>query len=194
MTKTTLKTLINQREISRNHFNEIWEKLLKDINCGKRYMVDLIEQATAAFDQREEWCGKLELLKKRMDTDQLLHSEEMREVQRSLQHYLELREFLCVKGQKRVLKDLEEKEKLKRELQKLELETQLEVYENTLKKIQEFCKEEDIDRIAALYLKQEEENFALFNYVNELSHEIESLNNTIDEVHEKLGYNCSTYN
>lgn len=38
-------------------------------------MVDLIEQATAAFDQREEWCGKLELLKKRMDTDQLLHSE-----------------------------------------------------------------------------------------------------------------------
>lgn len=75
MTKTTLKTLINQREISRNHFNEIWEKLLKDINCGKKYMVDLIEQATAAFDQREEWCGKLELLKKRMDTDQLLHSE-----------------------------------------------------------------------------------------------------------------------
>lgn len=60
----------------------------------------------------------------------------MRDVQRSLQHYLELREFLCVKGQKRVLKDLEEKEKMKRELQKLELETQLEVYENTLKKIQ----------------------------------------------------------
>lgn len=38
-------------------------------------MVDLIEQATIAFDQREEWCSKLDALKKRADIDLILHSE-----------------------------------------------------------------------------------------------------------------------
>ncbi|KAL1502564.1 hypothetical protein ABEB36_007689 [Hypothenemus hampei] len=170
----------------RNHFNEIWEKLIKDINSGKKYMIDLIEQATIAFDQREEWCSKLEALRKRAEIDLILHSEEMREVQRRLDHYMTLREFLCVKGQKRILKDLEEKEKLKEEKQQQQLENELEVYESTLKKIQAFCLENDVDRIASMFLKQEEENFALFNYVNELSHEIESLNNIIEEINETV--------
>ncbi|CAG9770746.1 unnamed protein product [Ceutorhynchus assimilis] len=185
-TNRELREEINHLLKERNHFNEICEKLLKDISVGKKFMVDLIEQATIAFDQREEWCSKLEALKKRAEVDYILHSEEMREIQRRLDHYMTLREFLCIKGQKRVLKDLEEKERLKKETQQQELEDQLEVYETTLKKIQTFCNEEDVDRIAALFLKQEEENFALFNYVNELSHEIESLNNSMEEIQEKI--------
>ncbi|XP_050302473.1 outer dynein arm-docking complex subunit 1 [Anthonomus grandis grandis] len=185
-TNKELREEINHLLKERNHFNDVWEKLLKDIHSGKRYMVDLIEQATIAFDQREEWCSKLDALKKRAEVDFVLHSEEMREIQRRLDQYMTLREFLCVKGQKRILKDLEEKERLKKEMQQQNLEDQLEVYETTLKKIQVFCKEEDVDRIAALFLKQEEENFALFNYVNELSHEIESLTYVMDELHEKI--------
>ncbi|XP_030747592.1 coiled-coil domain-containing protein 63 [Sitophilus oryzae] len=170
----------------RNHFNEIWEKLLKDVNAGKKYMVDLIEQAIIAFDQREEWCSKLIALKKRTEMDFVIHSEEMREIQRRLDHYMTLREFLCVKGQKRILKDLEEKERLKKESQIQDLENQLHVYEETLTKIQTFCNEEDIERIASQFLKQEEENFALFNYVNELGHELETLSTAVDDIHEKI--------
>ncbi|XP_048521634.1 coiled-coil domain-containing protein 63 [Dendroctonus ponderosae] len=185
-TNKELREEINHLLKERNHFNEVWEKLLKDINVGKKYMIDLIEQAIMAFDQREEWCSKLDALKKRADVDLILHSEEMREIQRRLDHYIALREFLCVKGQKRILKDLEEKERMKKEMQEKELEDQLEMYENTLKQIQEFCNEENVERIAALFLKQEEENFALFNYVNELTHEIESLNNIKEQVREKI--------
>lgn len=60
----------------------------------------------------------------------------MREIQRKLDNDLTLREFLIVKGQKRILKDLEEKEKQKRELEVQNLENQLLVYETTMKKIQ----------------------------------------------------------
>lgn len=70
----------------------------------------------------------------------------MREIQRRLDHYIALREFLCVKGQKRILKDLEEKERLKKEMQEKELEDQLEMYENTLKQIQ-------VTHLEALYLE-----------------------------------------
>lgn len=52
---------------------------------------------------------------------------------------------------------------------------------------QEFCQEQDVQRITSFFLKQEEENFALFNYVNELDHEIELLNNNIKEMQQKVG-------
>lgn len=60
----------------------------------------------------------------------------MREIQRNLDHDLTLREFLIVKGQKRILKDLEEKERHKRELEAQVLEDQLSVYQKTMEKIQ----------------------------------------------------------
>ena len=35
--------------------------------------------------------------------------------------------------------------------------------------------EKEVDKIISKFIKEEEENYALFNYVNELSHEIETL-------------------
>lgn len=53
----------------------IWDKFLKDIAAGKKTMVDLIEHATLAFDQREEWCMKVVALQKKAQNDFLAHSE-----------------------------------------------------------------------------------------------------------------------
>jgi hypothetical protein len=44
--------------------------------------------------------------------------------------------------------------------------------EDILAQIKEFSGEDDIERIAAQFVKQEEENFAIFNYVNELNNEV----------------------
>ncbi|VEN61372.1 unnamed protein product [Callosobruchus maculatus] len=170
----------------RSHFNDVCEKLLRDLNTGKKFMVELIEHTTVAFDQREEFCSKLELLKKRSMMDILAHTEEMREIHRQLEHDLTLREFLSVKGQKRILKDLEEKERIRLEDEAESLENQLLLYEKTLEQIQQFIDEKSVDRIASQYLKQEEENFALFNYVNELNHEIELLNACLLEMQEQI--------
>lgn len=45
-------------------------------------------------------------------------------------------------------------------------------FEEILSKIKEFSGEDDIDRVAAQFVKQEEENFAIFNYVTELNNEV----------------------
>jgi hypothetical protein len=110
----------------------------------------------------------------------------MREMQRQLDHDGKLREFLTIKGQRRVMRDLEEKEMKKKQQEKEDLERQVKMYQETLDKIKEFCEENDIERIAAKYLKQEEENFALFNYVNELNHELEVLDESIEEMQVKI--------
>ncbi|CAH0555332.1 unnamed protein product [Brassicogethes aeneus] len=181
-----LREEIDHLLVERCQFNYTWEQLLQDLKYGKKLMMDLIDQATLAYDQREEWSSKLEALKKRADQDLEVHTEEMREIKRKLDHDNRLKDFLCIKGQKRILRDLEEKERIKREVEEQCMADQLKTYEETLRQIRSYCDEENVDRMAALYVKQEEENFALFNYVNELSHEIEEYETINENLAEKI--------
>jgi coiled-coil domain-containing protein 63/114 len=47
--------------------------------------------------------------------------------------------------------------------------------------------EKETDKIISKFIKEEEENYALFNYVNELSHEIETLNETVQQLQDSIG-------
>ncbi|KAK9892331.1 hypothetical protein WA026_019785 [Henosepilachna vigintioctopunctata] len=182
----TLREELDHLLKERTNFNTIWESLLQKLAEGKKTMLYIIEEATSAYDTREEWCAKLHALKIRAKNDEILHTQDLREMNRIMDHDEKLKEFLCVKGQKRIMKELELKEQLKKETMIKNEEKQTEIYEATLKQIQEFCQEDNTDRIAAKYLKQEEENFALFNYVNELQQELENLKNELEVIEDKL--------
>lgn len=52
---------------------------------------------------------------------------------------------------------------------------------------QDFTGETDLDRLIAKFSKQDEENYALFNYVNEANHELETLSNNVAELKIKIG-------
>lgn len=119
----------------RAHFNGMWEKLIYKLNQGKKFMLDLIEQATIAYDQREEWCTKLQALRVRAHNDVILHTQDMRELERQIDHDSKLQEFLEIKSQRRVMKDLEEKEAKKREELRKNMEKTLALYKETLDKI-----------------------------------------------------------
>lgn len=108
-------------------------------------------------------------------------------MQRQLNIDENLHEFLGIKGRIRVLKDLEEREAKKREEERLNQEMELQEYQNTLQSIKELMEEEDVDKLEAMFVKQEEENFALFNYVNELNHEMETLTSSIETIKEQIG-------
>lgn len=62
--------------------------------------------------------------------------QEMRELQRQIDHDNKLQGFLGTKGQKRVMKDLEEKELKKREVEQENLEKEVEKQQRMLKEIQ----------------------------------------------------------
>ncbi|XP_066996668.2 outer dynein arm-docking complex subunit 1 [Anabrus simplex] len=170
----------------RAHFNLLYQQLISRLNTGKKIMLDLIEQATLAYDQREEAQSKLHMLKERGRQDMHIHSQEMRELQRKLDHDTKLQEFLGIKGQKRILTDLEAREALKKQQQREETERKIQKYQGILNQIREFSGEEDVDKLAARFIKQEEENFALFNYVNELNNELETLQEQVEELKSKI--------
>uniref|UniRef100_A0A182VVT0 ODAD1 central coiled coil region domain-containing protein n=1 Tax=Anopheles minimus TaxID=112268 RepID=A0A182VVT0_9DIPT len=190
-----LRQTIDHMLTERATFNIMWEKLVSKLNEGKRYMIDLIEQATSAYDTREELCTKLQILKDKGQSDKLAHIQEMRELQRKLDHDAKLQEFLGIKGQRRANAELEEREAQKRKKMLENLEKQYQEYEQIMTRIMNFSGEDDIDRLVAKFIKKEEENFALFNYVNELSHEVETLTESVqmlqDNITEQIAINES---
>ncbi|XP_022217927.1 coiled-coil domain-containing protein 63 [Drosophila obscura] len=181
-----MRDAINHMLQDRANFNDMWQAMVTQFNEGKKFIMDLIDQSTLAFDQREELCGKLSLLKDRNENDKVMHIQEMREMQRRLEHDAKLQKFFDIKGQKRLNPELEQRELDKKQNQKQNYERQLFEYKEIIEKIKQLYGEDDADRLVAQFKRQEDENFALFNYVNELSHEVEVLNDSTQELTDEI--------
>lgn len=135
-----MREQIDHLLLERQSFIKIFDRLISKLTIGKRYMMDLIEQATIAYDQREDWCNKLQALRLKAHNDLLHHTQEMREYKRRQDNNQKLEEFFSIKGQKRVMKDLEMKEKVKRMEVKQKLKEQLVHYKNMMRDILVFLK------------------------------------------------------
>lgn len=58
----------------------------------------------------------------------------------------------------------------------------MEIYQQAFERIKEVTGEEDINLLVDRFIKTEDENFALFNYVNEMNNELEQVQEMIDGV------------
>lgn len=56
-----IETLLKER----TQFTHMWNKLIGQLNMGKQVINDLIEQATIAFNQRDEELNKIHALRER---------------------------------------------------------------------------------------------------------------------------------
>ncbi|XP_001605946.3 coiled-coil domain-containing protein 63 [Nasonia vitripennis] len=166
----------------RSQFNLLWMRLNGQLNTGKQVINDLIEQATITFNQRDEELNKINALKERGMRDLKNHTSEMCELQRTIDNEMKLQEFLGVKGQYREMSDLNAKKEAEKKAKREEMRNKIAVYNQILTLVKQFTGEEEIDKLTAQFLKQEEENFALFSYVNELNDELEGLQTRVAQL------------
>lgn len=62
---TKLRDEIEDRLKERLQFTTLWNKLIHQLNTGKQIINDLVEQATIAFNQRDEELNKIQALRER---------------------------------------------------------------------------------------------------------------------------------
>ncbi|CAG5102190.1 Similar to Ccdc63: Coiled-coil domain-containing protein 63 (Rattus norvegicus) [Cotesia congregata] len=170
-----LRARIDSLLKERAQFNILWAKMIGQLNTGKMVISDIIEQATITFNQRDEELNKIYALRERGTRDLKTHTSEMCELQRTLDNELKLQEFLGIKGQYRETADLNARKEAELRTKQEEKENKIASYSEILNLIKQFTGENDIDNLSTYFLKQEEENFALFSYVNELNDELEGL-------------------
>ncbi|KOB76376.1 putative nuclear lamin L1 alpha [Operophtera brumata] len=104
--------------------------------------------------------------------------KEVRELQRQLDHSLKLEEFLRTKGTVR-LTAADAKAEAKRLEQQ---EAEMRAYNNY-----EFAGEDDVDKLIQEFTRREEENYALFNYINEVCSELKNLSDNVNTLSVNIG-------
>ncbi|CAH2051713.1 unnamed protein product, partial [Iphiclides podalirius] len=158
----------------RQFFNTTWRNQIKRLMEGKAQILELVEQAIGTYEQREEWCAKLDALREKAALDYRKHCLEVRELQRQLEHSMKLEEFLRTKGTVRLTAADARAEARRLQQQEQEMRSYSR-HANVLEAIKEYTGEQELERLTQEFARREEENYALFNYVNELHAELKAL-------------------
>ncbi|XP_071152230.1 coiled-coil domain-containing protein 63-like, partial [Mytilus edulis] len=184
-----LRKEIDHLRQERSVFDNLYKKISKELNETTKKMNDVISKASVAYEERDEAQTKMIALKERSEKDIAQHESEMKDLQRVIHHDNKLKEFFNAKSNDRALyKEEEEAKKSKNSKDKdTDAENvQIQTFEEAIDKIKEATGETDIETIVDNFIKKEDENFALYNYVNELNDEVEHLQREIDEMNREI--------
>lgn len=174
-----LRSVINDLLVDRALFNKLWRRMVKQLSYDKKFLTDMIERAILAFNQGEDLCSKLDTLRERGENDKKQQVEEMSEMIQNLCADHNLHTFLSAKGKKRIMFDLESREYARRDLFKETYSNQIENFKRIIENCKNFSGFDDIVRVVERFQKHEDEYFAHFNYMNELNHNVSTLNQSM---------------
>ncbi|CAH2059028.1 unnamed protein product, partial [Iphiclides podalirius] len=168
-------------------FNQAWEKMLNALSKGKKFLEDLFESSTLAYDQRDEWCTKLKSVQEKGKMDQLLQVQEMRDLQKSFDHEMKLHNFLSKKGIIRINRKEEQRVEEKKIMREKELKEEFDTHIKILHDINDYAQEWDIDKIIESFECVEQSNFSVYKMLTEYCAENEALRRDLQRIRRSLG-------
>ncbi|KAM3957271.1 coiled-coil domain-containing protein 63 [Aphomia sociella] len=163
-------------------FNQAWSKIMAALNKGKKFLTDLFESSTLAYDQRDEWCTKLRSMQEKGKMDQLLQVQEMRELQKYFDHEMKLYNFLAKKGIIRVNKKQEQREEEQKIKEKENIQREYEKHYKIITDINDYTNEVDTKKIIEDFKEKEHRNFSKFKLLIEYCAENEVLSRELNKI------------
>ena len=180
---TSVRKEIDHLVQERSNFNDLIAKLQKRSVTNKKIIADITEMAILAFDQRDESQSKITALQERNEKDAGTYAAELKELQRTLDHDEKLKDFLFHKSNDRAFAaDFaaeQDKERDRKEAEAKDME-HTKRYRDAFDRIKKVAQTDStLDKIVADFIKVEDQNFALFNYVTEMNNQVEGLQESI---------------
>ena len=180
---TSVRKEIDHLVQERSNFNDLIAKLQKKSVTNKKIIADITEMAILAFDQRDESQSKITALQERNEKDAGTYAAELKELQRTLDHDEKLKDFLFHKSNDRAFAaDFaaeQDKERDRKEAEAKDME-HTRRYRDAFERIKKVAQtDSNLDKIVADFIKVEDQNFALFNYVTEMNNQVEGLQESI---------------
>jgi hypothetical protein len=172
-------------------FDGINAKLSGELHEKKKEMAQIIEISNLAYEARDQALNEMSLMRAHADKEQLSFENEWRDLGRLLEQDKRLKE----KAQpgNSVTKTFEDKDAKKGQVknnwllardkasQKASID-RVQSFEEAFLQIKNATGIDNIDELVQTFIDAEDQNFSLFNYVNELNNEIEKLDESIAEV------------
>nr|CAD7398961.1 unnamed protein product [Timema poppensis] len=163
----------------RHNFNAVYSSLVTLYTKGNTFISSLNEQAILTFCRREEACKQLKKLKCNELEETKMASNEINDLIREEDDYIKFHKFIAFKNSLRVLSNLEERIRLKREKQFAEEINMVERYTVLINKIIHLTGEKDLKQLVRDFQKKEESNFSLYTNVIILNEEVQKIEHSI---------------
>jgi len=185
-------------------YDQIYKKLEKELAEKKTEMSKVIEVSNKAYEARDHAQAEMVKLKSQADKEQAEFEGEWKELGKMIEQDRKMKDFMKKEREKVSVTEHrsdmihEEEGKLKKKLlkgnwgmakDKASIHVSLEKvqsYEEAFAKIQEATGISDIDELVTTFINAEDQNFALFNYVNELNSECEKLEEQIADIKSEI--------
>ncbi|XP_045503515.1 coiled-coil domain-containing protein 63-like [Colias croceus] len=174
----SMRLHIDRLLCDRQFFNTVWKGQVRRLVEGKALVLELVEGTISTYEQREEWCAKLEALKEKAAVDYRRHCLEVRELHRQLEYSAKLEQFLRSKGALR--RPAGDRRAAAKRARDRDLRRAAYCgYCSILDGLKEYMQEDDVDKLILEFTRREEENYALFNYINEVNTELKNLSDNV---------------
>uniref|UniRef100_A0A8C7CH05 Outer dynein arm docking complex subunit 1 n=1 Tax=Oncorhynchus kisutch TaxID=8019 RepID=A0A8C7CH05_ONCKI len=176
--------------VERVRFQQLHRRLDKELQEIRKDIGDMVSLSTAAYDVRVEAQSKMIMMREKAVKDLSQYSAEMKELERVIAHERRLKEFMTTKCSERSGQDegqeLGRRHELKEQRRLDSGEESVDTLEEVFHRIQNITGEEDLDMLVTRFIQVEDQNFALFNYVNEQNNEAEALRDQINQTQREM--------
>lgn len=199
-----LRQQIDNLRGERKVFQEIYKKLESELHNKKRMMADVIERSNKDYEERDAYQQQLEALKQAAREDAAKYEEHFQTLEAMMQQYKAAREqqqqqqalaapkitskqdtataeYNQNKAKQRTNANDSKHEVLDPSQQEQEADLQAVVDD-----LKEATGIQDLDVLYHKFVKAEEHNFSMYNFVNELNSEVDTLESEIGDLREQL--------
>lgn len=198
-----LRQRIDEYRRERVVFDVIYKKLERELHEKKKEMAAIIEDSKNAYQARDKSQSEMQALQQHADKEKSEFESEFRELgdlikqQQAMLEQLRLKQFERTNEEKAITASANE-ERLGEHASPMGTwsstkdksipltQEKIHSYEEALQKIQESTGIFDINEIVTRFLEAEEQNFSLFNYVNDINSEIERLEHSISDMRSQI--------
>ncbi|XP_058060627.1 myosin-6 [Anopheles bellator] len=151
----------------RKRYQQQWLNYVQQLDRNRKFLIDMIERATLAFNQSEDLCHRIESLQMLQDREHRLNVNEMIETERHIVGTRHVNEFLRVKQSTRLVAELDRAVVRKRNRFKHEHQDQIVRYGTVIDDTKNFLQLESMREVLEEIEKQQDQYMALFRYKNE---------------------------
>ncbi|XP_034547312.1 coiled-coil domain-containing protein 114 [Notolabrus celidotus] len=185
-----LREELQTLQIERVRFQQLKNRLEKELYDIRKKIGEVVIQSTAAYDARAEAQSKMTMMKEKAEKDLAQYNVEMKELERVIAHECSLKEFMTTKCSEKRGEDggheAGHRQLLKEHRRMDSGEESLDTLEEVFEKIQTVTGEDNLDLLVTRFIQVEDRNFALFNFVNEQNNEAEVLRDQISQIQSEI--------
>lgn len=184
-----LRELLCNMLYARSIFNKHWNQIVDKLKNRKKFLLDMIERSSTAFNQDSNLMDNYKKLLSRRNQDREMAISDMLKMQRQIDANDLIDMFLMPKGKNRPFAPLDKHEVARREGVKKAYDDRLNFYQNLINEIKKFSLDNSFEKAVEYFRYVDNENYEYYQYREDMDRRLDDIANLSKHTVNKISQN-----